>query len=533
VLLEGTQHFSYQPGRYRQILGFEWINSGLCDLAVVTNSDIQFLKFNESRNKLVHVKSVSCATSKYWAEDGVLVAAAPTPGLLSVFYLNQVKGLKYFAGPKFTLDLEPARVEDWASSYAGRLQSRESLPHKVLLCRLYEGHYFVQMNCLKGECHLYAIGDNSVQLQSSVLCANPGDYELSCSDNLLLMTNLSLPETYVFDIRSDTFEGVAFCTIVHRPQPVEELSVSVLARLDGSVDFSFIYTEQADETGFEVLPTDAHVVYSELPEETLQFVSQNICVTSRTCYQLGVECESLVKTHPDRLEACLFLLRRTGYKVKAYEYIRKAIREHVPLLGLSRFFETVSITYNVALSERKSSRYKGGTADLKIETGMTVLLQADLYNFVFTPLFEDKSVDNAFLAAAVAEYMRSLAEQSIAVHMSLQILLTRLLIRGKDFVSLLQMVQYHVFDDSLELAQAFLVLSNPANPVHFPPAYQLGIDMLTRLKEARHLAKALADRHLYVEALRIYPADIAERLREAPEMQDAEMQEPYAEESET
>mmetsp|Transcript_13289 Transcript_13289/g.24931 ORF Transcript_13289/g.24931 Transcript_13289/m.24931 type:complete len:617 (-) Transcript_13289:3160-5010(-) len=502
VLLEGTELFTYKPGRSREILGFEWImNSVLSDLVVVTNYELQFLKLNDKKNKWSHQKSFSCYASKYWCNQGVMVVAVKGSNTLLTFFLDQNKGLKYFAGPKFTVNLDPSQAEDWASSYSGKLKSREDYPHKVLLCRLYEGNYFVHMNSLKGECCLYAIGEYSVQLYTTILCAETGDYELSCSDNLLLLTNYTSQETYVFDIRSDSYVDVPFCTICHEPEPPKDLSVSVIVQMDGSVDFSLDYQPPRIESTFEMVQKDAHKTYSEFPENMLQFVSQDLCISEKTCYRLGFDSDALIRSHPDRLEASLFLLRRSGYKVKSFDYIRIAIREKAPLLAFSRFFETINITYKIATDERKRSKKASESPELKIESGMTVLLQSDLYNFVFIPLFEDRSVEIRYLTAVLLEYIRTLAEQDIQIHLTLQILLTKMLIKGKDFVGLHQMVQYHVFSDSREIAQALLVLSNPNNHKHYLPAYQLAIDMLCRMKATEDVAEALIERHNLFEAL--------------------------------
>lgn len=533
MLLEGTELFSYNPGRNREILGFEWVmNSNLCDLALVTNSDVQFLKLNDRKNKLSHVKSYTCQASMYWCHDGVMAIGAQGSETLNFYFLNQNKGPKYFAGPKLTLNLEPHKKGQWAASFSGKIKvSLSPLPHKVMLCRLYEGHFLVHMNCERGECYLYAVCENSAQLHTSIICQELGDYELSCCDNLLFLTNNTAEETYAFDIRSDSYVGVPFCTIVHKPAPVvnKELQLSLLVQQDGSIDFGLGFDLPQTDSMFETIPKDAHVTYSELPELALNFVSQDLCISETACYRLDFNCEKMIESHPDRLEASLFLLRRSGYKVKSYDYIRIAMRERMPLLAFSRFFETVNITYRIALNERKTNRSRAETDEYKIESGMTVLLQSDLHSFVFTPLFEEKSFDSNYLAALLSEYFRSLAEQEVSVHMSLQLLLIKMLIKSKEFVTLHQMVQYHVFSDSRELAQALLVLSSPSNSTHYAAAYQLAIDMLCRLRAPEQVATALLDRNSPIESLNYVSIDTPnclERVKEeATTFEDLEIRE--------
>lgn len=478
-----------------------------CDLALVTATDIQLLRLNDRRNKMRHVKTLSVAAFTYWICDGVIVVAAPPPkqGQLSAFYLKHPK-LKHIWGPKFSLDLGSASSESWTAVNQGRLQPMKSLPHKVLLCQVYDRHMIVHMTCPGDEALLYSVEDGSILMR--IVCPETGDYELGSKDNLLVFINTSSMVTYIFDIRS--YSSVPFCTVLH--QPLAESKSMLYAKSEcilnsrstsNRLSSRSSYDPYTSRSTMETVSKEAlQVLYCELPEGPFRLTSEDLAIGAGVCYRLELNSEALVRSHPDLLESASFLLRRAGYKVKVFEFIRAALRKQVSLLALSQFFETINFHYKQAAFEsRHSFMHSANAADIKCKGGRPGLSQLELCNLVFTPLYEDRTVEDRYLAAVLVEYIRSLTDRGITIYIGNQLVLLRALIRGNDLPTLHQLAQYQIFTDSIEVVQVLLDLDKENPNSCMTSSFQLGIDMLSRIKSKENLALALLSRSMVVESL--------------------------------
>lgn len=94
-----------------------------------------------------------------------------------------------------------------------------------------------------------------------------------------------------------------------------------------------------------------------------------------------------------------------------------------------------------------------------------------------TLLTRHQVLDFKFLVAVVVEYIRSLNFHQLSVHSYLYELVINLLIRNNRYYQLHQFLQYHVVTDSMHVACQLLSLETI-----YPPAHQLALDMLKRLK---------------------------------------------------
>ena len=79
--------------------------------------------------------------------------------------------------------------------------------------------------------------------------------------------------------------------------------------------------------------------------------------------------------------------------------------------------------------------------------------------------------------AIVIEYLRSLEERQVPAQHFLHELLINLLVQSGQFYQLHQLLQYHIITDSKPLACLLLSLE-----AVYPAAFQLAMDMLSRLK---------------------------------------------------
>ena len=136
----------------------------------------------------------------------------------------------------------------------------------------------------------------------------------------------------------------------------------------------------------------------------------------------------------------------------------------------------------------RQSRGAGGPQD---EEEDPVINQAEFYHSVLMPL-QDKhtasqesggeeveGLTTSYLVAVLLEYIRSLHEHNIKAHHQFYTAVISALTQCSPprYYQFLQLLQYHVLDDSVEVALKVLGLKDL-----YPPALQQGIDMLHRLE---------------------------------------------------
>lgn len=91
-------------------------------------------------------------------------------------------------------------------------------------------------------------------------------------------------------------------------------------------------------------------------------------------------------------------------------------------------------------------------------------------------------------------------EHQIPQSPSQQTMLTDYILKQKDYRLLQSLVQYHVLNDSLELARTLLEIGSKENTQH-PPAFQMGLDMLQRLKKFDEIVVALINEGYILKSL--------------------------------
>ena len=137
----------------------------------------------------------------------------------------------------------------------------------------------------------------------------------------------------------------------------------------------------------------------------------------------------------------------------------------------------------------RQSRGANGAGD---EEEDPVINQAEFYHSVLMPL-QDKhtasqesgggeeveGLTTSYLVAVLLEYIRSLHEHNIKAHHQFYTAVISALTQCSPprYYQFLQLLQYHVLDDSVEVALKVLGLKDL-----YPPALQQGIDMLHRLE---------------------------------------------------
>ena len=83
--------------------------------------------------------------------------------------------------------------------------------------------------------------------------------------------------------------------------------------------------------------------------------------------------------------------------------------------------------------------------------------------------------------------------------------MVKYLIQNKDYVQLHSLLQYHVLSDQPDLARVLVLLGSTdegmACSMHYLPAFQLGVDMMLRLKANEEIVAALISEGSALKAL--------------------------------
>ena len=246
--------------------------------------------------------------------------------------------------------------------------------------------------------------------------------------------------------------------------------------------------------------------------DSMVFIDNNICINAKEgrAYKLEIHYINIATTHPDIVESMLFLLRRNNCKVFALQYLKKCIKNKIDLKLLLEFFSVISRSYKVAALEKKKRRSLAmskdseprkssfnSESDFKIDEGMTLLLQSDVFSLIFLPLFEENTVNLNYLASCVQVYIKSLIEQDIQVQSNVQLLLAKIMTKTGRFSELQQFLQYRIIADSNEMIGFLLGIRKMHKNAFF-----LAVDMMHRMKNQDRTIDTLIENNFLFEAIK-------------------------------
>ena len=217
LLIETNQHFVLYGKNNKNILGYHWLSQSLySDILVVDSNGLEFYKLFPKLAKVLTVSAYQISIGHYWFEstEGILVAASSPPklGQFYTFFINQNKGGKFFNGQRFNCDLSPSVTNKWTesatniSSLADKIETAaQSPPHSVGLVHLYGCSYFVHIQCLTGKMQIYRLTHEKVSKLDKFIHVPIGNYGIRVIDNLLVLQNYLIQESYIIDIKSDKY----------------------------------------------------------------------------------------------------------------------------------------------------------------------------------------------------------------------------------------------------------------------------------------------------------------------------------------
>ena len=533
-----TRHCHLLCSSPSPILGLHWVSSApLLDFITLSTQSLDLFKLSPDHSKPPSlVKSFPFDIGHYWieAKSGYLLLAAAPPklGLIQCFRLLSAKGGKQFIGPKFIVSVEPSVTNQWTESQANSSRltyERDRKGQQTGLHRVYDWVCFVHLQSRWGLGKMYRVGEEDVTLMETEIRVPPGEgYEVVVSDNLVLVVNALRQETFVYDVKS---KKGCFCVIHHNlPQSLPTLSLKIEIDRNQKSYFPLLTILYDQLTLSKAVPPTArpfsrHYIESESKlDPFLLYSIGDIAIDMRAgrCYKVRVDAAAMADEHPDLLESVLFLMRRVGCKQAAYACLKEAILRKVGIAGVSELFFRMNRVYKQAAVERRYSESKvqafrksrmlgspmtprklamyPSDPELKMESGETVMLQADVLSLLFNPLSTDIDVDLDFLVLVMLEYQRSLLDFDIQIHNSLHLLIAKTVIKAGNFVLLEELVASQTISDSRELATVLLAVSSPKTAV-YPPLFPLALDMMKRLSLHDDLLDLFIDLRLIYEAV--------------------------------
>jgi len=145
-----------------------------------------------------------------------------------------------------------------------------------------------------------------------------------------------------------------------------------------------------------------------------------------------------------------------------------------------------------------------GIREVLSTDGRVVIQQSTMYtNVLFVNEEAEEEAggphhDYRYLVSVLVEYIRSLNFHRISPEFFLYELVINCLVRCKKYYQLHQLIQYHVVEDSVQVACQLLSLENV-----YPPAYQLAMDMFKRLSAHDQIVEVLLSHGYVLPALRV------------------------------
>ena len=122
-----------------------------------------------------------------------------------------------------------------------------------------------------------------------------------------------------------------------------------------------------------------------------------------------------------------------------------------------------------------------------------------------------KPLQPRYIISMILEFLRTLLENQIPQQPSQQHLLVKYILMTKDTQTLHSLLQYQVLSNSLELARILINLGSSESKrttgdtssftIYYEPAYQLGLDMLKKIKSNEDVVYALLAEGLVLRAL--------------------------------
>ncbi|KAL4437599.1 hypothetical protein ABPG74_017837 [Tetrahymena malaccensis] len=224
----------------------------------------------------------------------------------------------------------------------------------------------------------------------------------------------------------------------------------------------------------------------------------------RKFYTILVDINRIEKLATDEIEGFNVIIRRANSKQYGLQHLRQLFLKNKDIRYFGQVFNQILSNYK----KKYSSKTSISLIDIKKTIKKSIQFQTeskpyevidtgDLYYLFFLHLYTNQQTNKSYLTDILSEYIKQSTELEIPVESKFQNLLAKLLIEQQKFNTFLFFVQYRIITDNEDLAQ--ILISINQNNV-FKQGFQLGLDMLYRLKKYYIIINILLRRGLFQQA---------------------------------
>ncbi|KAL4508527.1 hypothetical protein ABPG72_003831 [Tetrahymena utriculariae] len=253
-------------------------------------------------------------------------------------------------------------------------------------------------------------------------------------------------------------------------------------------------------------------------------------------YKFRVKLETIQNLIEGDIECFNILLRRGNPKQIAIDFIKKRIKEQKEINIISIYFKNIFEIYKEAYKNTNEIDIESKNCikatinevnKTKIKQGYTIILPSELHKDLLVPIVQDKSISRQYIIYILSEYLRLAFNNEVKFLNKTQELLIDVVFKQQNYNTLHFLIQYKILSDSTDLAKKLIDMSCPQRiknlglpqkDLLYKPGFQLGIDMLFRLKNFYEIIDVFFQFGMTLEALdliqrhhiyNIKPKDIA------------------------
>eukprot|EP00286_Rhodomonas_abbreviata_P012490 CAMPEP_0181318796 /NCGR_PEP_ID=MMETSP1101-20121128/17203_1 /TAXON_ID=46948 /ORGANISM="Rhodomonas abbreviata, Strain Caron Lab Isolate" /LENGTH=754 /DNA_ID=CAMNT_0023426301 /DNA_START=195 /DNA_END=2462 /DNA_ORIENTATION=+ len=463
--------------------GFVWLNNTMCDLVLVTSGGLELLKFTPKLDSMKLVKHDN--RSIHW-----FIYSHPNRLML----LCSGKDYNCIQSLQFTPD-KLIKIPDFNPEVSSKSGNKRTPLEKAnfLACKLYDKLCCVYVFAARQELIIYQLGKEAIGKLCTINLFSACDhYAVSVMDNLLVVHNTDSKITMIFDVWLQQWTSHPIAAPLPLGGPPSK-------------------TEEGESPSGDLEPAEQFI-------QEWSFEQPHYILDRKAGRMWGLELnlEHLCASSSDKVNLVRCLLKRRDARELTLGVLRGCVREREPLYSLLQIFTIVVDAALTASSPPPSTRAgkwwyyepreddppsegapsSGGSVGLDLPS--KPIDQADCHRHVFLPIYQAKAVEDDYLIAVTTEYLLALSSRGLMAETVMVEFLLSLIVEASPprYNVLHQLLQYHVMQDSLSVAQRLLELE-PA----YPPALQLALDMLHRLKAHEQVMEALLQRGAVVQAI--------------------------------
>ncbi|EAR83398.2 colon cancer-associated Mic1-like protein (macronuclear) [Tetrahymena thermophila SB210] len=253
-------------------------------------------------------------------------------------------------------------------------------------------------------------------------------------------------------------------------------------------------------------------------------------------YKFKVKLEVIQNLIEGDVECFNILLRRGNPKQIAIDFIKKRIKEQKEINIISIYFKHIFEIYKEAYKNTNEIDIESKNCikatinevnKTKIKQGYTIILPSELHKDLLVPIVQDQSIPRQYIIYILSEYLRLAYNNEVKFLNKTQDLLIDVVFKQQNYNTLHFLIQYKILSDSTDLAKKLIDMSCPKRiknlglpqkDLLYKPGFQLGIDMLFRLKNYYEIIDVFFQFGMTLEALdliqryhiyNIKPKDIA------------------------